>query len=276
MAKGWHRESKRHSQAAKGVKTKQKVSPRVKRMLKKDPKLRDKTFKQLQKKGVFLKYQADSDGDGIPNVKDCRPLDPRKQDNGEAAFVPVEEIAKPTGKVTEVGVIGAETKQQAILKRARDRADKLLAEGRKKLKESQEKKKARRIKALESVDHPDVLKLNKQKERVAELKEQIAINEDEEREEKLFNELQKEENQLRTIQEKVTELRLEELSDRKLKTLAIRWNPKDEGLLGGLFGSPRNPYQEELVRRIMQTKRLNQKLDQARKKPVEEATGLFG
>ena len=36
-------------------------------------------FKQLQNKGIFLKYQGDADKDGIANIKDCKPLDPHKQ-----------------------------------------------------------------------------------------------------------------------------------------------------------------------------------------------------
>lgn len=36
-------------------------------------------FTQLQRKGVFLKYQGDADKDGVKNIKDCRPLDPKRQ-----------------------------------------------------------------------------------------------------------------------------------------------------------------------------------------------------
>ena len=42
-------------------------------------KLKNNNFHQLRKKGVFLKYQGDSDKYGVANIKDCRPLDPKRQ-----------------------------------------------------------------------------------------------------------------------------------------------------------------------------------------------------
>lgn len=39
---------------------------------------KNSTFKQLEKKGIWLKYSDDKDGDGIRNIKDCRPLDPKR------------------------------------------------------------------------------------------------------------------------------------------------------------------------------------------------------
>ena len=42
-------------------------------------KLKNNNFQQLSKKGVFLKYQGDADKDGVANIKDCRPLDPKRQ-----------------------------------------------------------------------------------------------------------------------------------------------------------------------------------------------------
>ena len=41
--------------------------------------LKDKNFRQIQKRGVFLRKQGDIDRDGIVNIKDCRPLDKNKQ-----------------------------------------------------------------------------------------------------------------------------------------------------------------------------------------------------
>jgi len=41
--------------------------------------LRDKSFKQLQQRGVYLSYQGDKDKDGVVNIKDCKPLDPKRQ-----------------------------------------------------------------------------------------------------------------------------------------------------------------------------------------------------
>jgi len=72
------KDPKIHSDSSKGRKQPQKLSPRVNAMLQKNPKLKDKNFKQLQKSGVFLKYQGDADKDGVKNIKDCKPLDVKR------------------------------------------------------------------------------------------------------------------------------------------------------------------------------------------------------
>lgn len=41
--------------------------------------LADKSYKQLKKQGVKLKATADTDKDGVPNAKDCKPLNPKEQ-----------------------------------------------------------------------------------------------------------------------------------------------------------------------------------------------------
>lgn len=107
---GWHKDSLRHSRARKtgtagGIYKYQLVDRKTGAILKEQqepftnskinlfkgmgykPKVltrdtKNMTFKQLQKKGVFLKYQGDADGDGVKNIKDCRPLNPKAQDNG--------------------------------------------------------------------------------------------------------------------------------------------------------------------------------------------------
>lgn len=113
---GWHKESLRHRQAAKYGKAQfgaltgmtkdtqpkkygdmqvtsinkkatkmQYESPRIKELVKEHPEYKNKTFKQLQKKGIYLKYQGDADKDGVKNINDCRPLNTKAQDNGEPA-----------------------------------------------------------------------------------------------------------------------------------------------------------------------------------------------
>lgn len=88
--KGWKNiapdDSKRHALSAKGIKTSQ-LSPRLKRAVKKNPALLTKNFPQLQKKGVFLRYQGDADKDGTVNIKDCKPLDATAQ--AESKVFPV-------------------------------------------------------------------------------------------------------------------------------------------------------------------------------------------
>jgi len=69
----------RHGLAAKGVKT-AALSPRLRKRVRDNPKLATMNFANLQKNGVFLKYQGDADKDGVVNVKDCQPLNMNKQD----------------------------------------------------------------------------------------------------------------------------------------------------------------------------------------------------
>lgn len=253
------RDSRIHSQSAKGIKTAQKLSPRVEAMLKKNPKLKNKTFKQLQKKGVFLKYQGDVDGDGVKNVKDCRPLNPkmhRDERVKEIEFDPSVENEVPKTKKF-LGKAKAFIGKEA-------RATKEFAKT--KLEERRIRKEKQKIEELESVNHPLVKKLTKQKKRVDTIKTQIAETDDESKEEELFNELEVEQNQLREQQEKVTKIGLVDFSDKELKTLAIRW--KDDSFFGG-----DNPYSKELARRIRAEKTIEEELKEVRKEKPSE--GFF-
>jgi len=67
---GWFKESLRHRQAR--LLGKASPSSRVQTLLKEHPSYKNMTYKQLQKKGVFLKYKGDADKDGVANVNDCR------------------------------------------------------------------------------------------------------------------------------------------------------------------------------------------------------------
>jgi hypothetical protein len=252
-----------HSDSAKGRKQPQKFSPRVEAMLKKNPSLKNKSFKQLQKSGVFLKYQADADGDGVPNIKDCKPLDVKKHKDmpvTEIKFDPTVE-KKPTKTEKIIGKAGALAGRGL-------RAGKELAV--KEYKSFKQKKEEKRIKELEEVKHPLIQDLEEQRDRVSTLQRQIQQTDDEEKEEKLFDELGEEQEQLRKVQEQITELKIEDLSDRQLKTLAIRWKPSDS-LFGDLFGSGDNPYTKELARRIRAEKEIEKELDEARKQKPEES-----
>jgi len=102
------RDPRVHSLSRRGIKQPQRVSPRIQKMLKKNPKLKDKTFKELQKKGVFLKYQADSDMDGTPNIKDCRPLNPKKQEDMQVTEVDefMEQAESEQSLVKRMGRLG--------------------------------------------------------------------------------------------------------------------------------------------------------------------------
>lgn len=113
---------------------------------------------------------------------------------------------------------------------------------------------------------PKLKELEAQHDRVETLKRQIAEQEDRGMDTSdEINELETEMAQLREKQEAVTNIPIEDLSDRQLRTLAIRH--KDTGLFGG------NEFEDELVRRIKKQKELNVKIKKAEKAPIEE--GVF-
>jgi len=82
---GWFNQSLRHSKARKYGKAGGTYSTRVETILKNHPEYKNLNFKELKGKGIFLKYQADYDKDGVKNVKDCKPLNPKEQDLKETA-----------------------------------------------------------------------------------------------------------------------------------------------------------------------------------------------
>lgn len=228
-------DSRTHSNSAKGIKQPQKVNV-------------DALLRQSQAKGMQTKTQEELQAEG--------------------QFVDVSTVVEPkTKKEDDLEKLGAETKTGAFVKRAEEKAKEGLAFARKQLKARQDRKAMEKIKLLEEINHPVTRKLTKQQERVAELKTQIALNEDESRENRLFEELRLEEDQLREVQEKVTELQLEELNDSELKTMAIRY--KDRGAGGFIsdfvgIGSG-NPYQDELVRRVKKKQEVERQVVEARK-----------
>jgi len=243
-----------HSQSARGMKQPQRVSPRITTIMKKRPEVKDMDFKQLKKLGVFLRYHADSDKDGVPNIKDCKPLNPKKHKDEavtEIEFDPTVE-EEPTTYQKLKGKTGA------VLGKAGRGAVSL---GKKGVKSYIESRKQKKIEALREVKHPKIRELEKQQMRVAELQRQA---ENEPDDEDLFRELDEEEDQLRKIQEEVTEIKVEDLNDAQLKTLAIRH--KDDF---SIFGSG-NPYKDELLRRIRAKKKLEKEISEAKSKKPEK------
>ena len=223
---------RRHGLSAKGVKT-AILSPRLRKRIATNPKLKGMNFQQLQKKGVFLRYQADSDKDGVPNINDCQPLNKDMQD--------FKSFAKK---------VGAKTKELTI--KGAKKTKELAEKGIEAYKESQERKKEE---ALREVKHPTLTKLDRQKERVEEIRQQLATEDTASERKKLDRELDKEEEQLRKVQEDVTKLKLGDLTDSQLKELAVRH--KDESLFN-IFGSG-NRYEDELIRRIRKNSELTRK-----------------
>jgi hypothetical protein len=83
---GWHRQSVRYSNARKyGKAGGTYKSELIKKLVHKHPEYKNLTFKQLKKRGVFLSYQGDADKDGVINIKDCKPLNPKKH----RGFIPL-------------------------------------------------------------------------------------------------------------------------------------------------------------------------------------------
>lgn len=83
---GWFKQPERHRRASKyGRAGGQYASQRVTTILAKHPEYKNLSFQQLKGKGIFLKYQSDADRDGVKNIKDCKPLNPKEQDLKETA-----------------------------------------------------------------------------------------------------------------------------------------------------------------------------------------------
>lgn len=295
----------RHGLSARGIKTAQ-LSPRVKAMIQKNPKLRNLSFEQLKKKGVFLRYQADSDKDGVPNIKDCRPLNKKKQEDvttpyGQALFISKERLKEgmPIAEIREdlletkglsegdIDMILSELEGKEptekkdfkeTAKRFAGRAGAFALKTGKKgvelagkgLAELRERRQERAKQVLEEIDHPTLKKLGRQQDRVAELEKQIAQTDDEAKEARLFDELGEEQQQLRELQEDVTEFSLQDVSDPQLRVLAVNW--KDTSF----FGLGGNPYEEELLRRIRKRAELDRAVADEKKRQADIAKGGGG
>ena len=96
---GWHKQSLRHSRARKygkaggtyltiltkedlyTIKQNQKDYIKFKKeLIKKNPTLTNKKIDELLQKNPTLLWQLDTDKDGTPDIIDCEPLNPKKQD----------------------------------------------------------------------------------------------------------------------------------------------------------------------------------------------------
>lgn len=285
---------KTHSNSAKGIKQPQFSDDRLKR-LSKGIEQRSKALEQkratlskkLQERKKQLEKQADLKEKEKKEIAVIRQqLVELRTLNESELEKKAKEFASKTGAflVKEAKVVGEFVKEKApiVAEKAGEFAKKTgkfaLETARDKLQEAREKKQASRIRELKEIDHPLAGQVDKQQLRVAEIKEQLAFNEEDDRpdrEERLLDELATEENQLRGLQEQATNIKLQELSDAELKTLAIRYQPSvARGFIAdftGLGGG--NPYQTELTRRITKRKEVADAVKDTRKSVRESAGG---
>jgi len=294
---------KTHSNSAKGIKQPQFSDDRLKRISKgveqraKDiEKKRENLSKKLQDRKTQLEKQAvlkEKERQEIAVIR--QQLVELRTLNESELEKRAKEFASKTGAflVKEAKVVGEFVKEKAPIvaekagelavatgkkvgELAKEVGKETLEFAREKLQEAREKKRATRIRELKEIDHPLAGQVDKQQLRVAEIKQQLAINEEDDRpdrEERLLDELATEENQLRELQEQATNLHLEELSDAELNTLAIRYQPSvARGFIAdftGLGGG--NPYQTELTRRITKRKEVADAVKDTRKSVRESA-----
>jgi len=60
---------------------------RKEKALKITPANKNLKFGELKKRGIYLSYHGDKDKDGVANVKDCRPLNKKRQDDMEVTEI---------------------------------------------------------------------------------------------------------------------------------------------------------------------------------------------
>jgi len=114
LGKGWHKQPIRHRNArlygrAGGIYKTKPATKRLQTILQKNPSYKNLNIKQLRNKGIFLKYTADTDKDGVKNIKDCQPLNPKKQDKKH------QNIFLSTPYVSEVSFYAHPTNRKTII-----------------------------------------------------------------------------------------------------------------------------------------------------------------
>ena len=111
------------------------LSPRLQEAIRKNPELAKLNFQELKKRGVFLKFQSDSDKDGVVNIKDCKPLDKRHQ-----GLLHV--LIKKKNELVKRRAVRLEQKQDALLNKIDSERTKL----KKQLRVQQELKQNKKLK----------------------------------------------------------------------------------------------------------------------------------
>lgn len=181
IGSGWHYDSLRHSNARRFGKA--TPSNHIKTLINTHPEYKNLTFKKLQHRGVFLKYQSDADKDGVKNVHDCRPLDKTKQDDGVSKGLNEEYEAEQHNKELQRASIEKYAQKKGIIQKVKDELAKRQAE---KIKnEAQELKSIRdeRIK-LEGQKKLDLI-YKREKESLAKVKKELSEEKHAERNKKI-------------------------------------------------------------------------------------------
>jgi hypothetical protein len=261
-SRGWHFQSVRHSNARKtgragGV----YASERIKTILRKHPEYKNLSFKELKGKGIFLKYQSDSDKDGVKNIKDCKPLNQKEQDLKETA-------TKVGGWVKkEAKAVGswAKKESEAIKTKVKEEYVKHQEKRRDAIRRAVEQATQQKVLDEQSEEEKEAMisRLENQPNMVSEMNEAgMPTNYSDMNINKLFTTSLSPEEAQRTAErttraltkaehkkiDDLADVDVKELSDEELKTITIR-------LGTGFFGQGRR-FEEEIKRRIRERERV--------------------
>ncbi|MCJ7766801.1 hypothetical protein MUP79_00215 [Candidatus Bathyarchaeota archaeon] len=205
------------------------------------------TWKLYEKNVEYMEHHKDMPVSEIDSML-------RGLDKGQPA-PPAPHVDYPTHAVVEP--VKTEEKQ-TLVRKALALGKKAKEYGEGYLEKQKELARLKKQAEIETIEHPAVNDLKKQRERVTELEFQYATADDTAKK-KLEKELEAERKQLREKQETVTNIKVEDLSDVELKLLAVR-HTKDEGFFSGMFGDA-NPFKKELLRRIKFKRELERDMD---------------
>lgn len=218
------------------------------------------TFMARMEQGKQKKMQPE----GFKEVFNAKPKpNPKKEPEVTEIKASGDPDKKPSAFWSAFGKAGAFARKEAKFGYEKGKAY---------LAEQERLKKERHIEELKDIQHPDVAQFDSAKDKVASLEKQIELNEEPEREEKLFRELDIAKTQQLTAEEKLKNLNLQTLSNEQLKTLAIRQNDSDS-----FFSiDSKNKYEREILRRIRARKQLDADISAEEKKPLGKSDSVFG
>jgi hypothetical protein len=298
---GWFNQTTRHSKARKygkagGQYLTEQASKRVDTILKKHPEYKNLSFKQLKGKGIFLKYQSDSDKDGVKNIHDCKPLNKKEQDLKETAQKVGSWIGKEAKAVGEWAKKEAPIVKEWVKKEGKavgsfvsKEAKILKTKAEEEIKNYQERRREAVRKAVEEATKQNAMVTSTPEQQEKIVDDVIEIPEMQETGEAtnyqnlnishIFTKPELSIDEASRIAKKTTEamtkaehqkiddladVDVKELSDSQLKTIAIR-------LGTGFFGQG-GKYEDEIKRRIRERERIETDLRLELQKAQAEST----